>query len=409
MKASIISIGDEILIGQIVNTNSQWIAKKLNEIGIKVEFIVSIKDDIKEIKNTLKTCEKKTDFIFVTGGLGPTKDDITKESIIEYFNTKLIQSNSQLKIIKSIFKKNNAELLDINIKQSYVPKNSQVYVNKKGTAPGFMIEKNKKNFFFTPGVPYEMEYIFTKSILPFLLQKFDHNKITHRNFLIYGIGESFLSEKISAWEKSLKGKIKLAYLPSYGTIRLRLSSYKNNIDNFIEKKINELKKIIPDNFVGEIQNSFEEELIKILVKKKITLSIAESCTGGYISHYITKNSGVSSFFKGSIVAYKNSIKKKLLNVSEKTLKQYGAVSKNTVIEMAKGVKELLKTDYSISISGIAGPSGGTKNKPTGTIWICVMNNNKYITKKLSLKFDREKNIKYSSLSTLVMLYLLIKK
>lgn len=426
MQAEIITIGDEILIGQVLDTNSSWIARQLIKIGIPVKQITTVSDEKQPILNALKDASSRTEIIFITGGLGPTKDDITKQTICEFFNTRLILNNEILEHIKKLFSSRNLKMPDINIKQAEVPENCIPIKNNYGTAPGMFFEifdsptlplsrspihnseiSNEKVYFFMPGVPYEMEAMMENEILPKLKQRFNTPFIIQKTILTQGIGESMLMEIIEDWEEDLYKKgMKLAYLPSFGSVRLRITlsgSYKELIEEKINKKVSELKKIIPQYFSGEEGEKPEEIIGKLLREKKKTLSTAESCTGGYIAHLITSIPGSSDYFTGSVISYSNKIKIEELGVAENQLQKSGAVSQEVVESMATGVKNKFKTDYAIAVSGIAGPAGGTPEKPVGTVWIAVAGPEGIVSQKYLFGKSREKNIKQSAAMAFNML------
>ncbi len=405
MNAQIITIGDEILIGQIVDTNSAWIAKELNKIGICVSKTISIGDDASEIQQTITEALHSSNIVIITGGLGPTNDDITKNVLCRIFNSELVLNNCVLDNIKFLLKQRNIPLNENNRSQALVPDKAKVLNNSIGTAPGLMFEMNEKILFSLPGVPYEMKHIFSEHVLLLLQNKYHLLSNFHKTILTAGLPESVLSEKIQEWENSIPKTIKLAYLPSTGFIRLRLS--KNNADksdietiNFLVEK---LKTIIPENIIATEDIRLEEVLGNLLKQNNKTISTAESCTGGKIASLITGIPGSSAYFKGSIIAYSNEIKVKELSVNPETLQIYGAVSEQTVIEMAENIRKKFNTDYSVAVSGIAGPDGGSEQKPVGTIWIAVSNTEKTITKNLLFPFDRITNIERTANTALLLL------
>lgn len=401
MKAEILTIGDEILIGQITNTNSVWIAQQLNLAGIKVAHMASVGDEKEVIVNAFNDAAKRADFVFITGGLGPTKDDITKTIFAEYFNAELVLDEAVLHTIDSYFTKRGRVLTDMNKKQALVPKGCVVIPNNNGTAPGMWMKKNGVVFISMPGVPYEMMAMMTESILPKIISENELPHIYHKTILTQGIGESGIAEIVEAWEDALIHKnIKLAYLPQPGFVRLRLSSYgkdaaelKHNIDTEIEK----VKPLI-DKFIfgyetyGEEPPSLEKIVSDLLREKKQTLALAESCTGGYISSLFTAIPGASEIFKGAIVPYTNKSKQTLLEVDESLFETVGSVSKQVVEQLAAHVLKKFGSDYAISISGIAGPTGGTPEKPVGTVWIAVASKEKVMALKFQFGDNRQRNI-----------------
>ena len=407
MKVEIITIGDEILIGQIVDTNSAWMAQQLNLIGIHIKQISSVSDNREHILKALNEAAKRADIILITGGLGPTKDDITKATLCEYFNVKLRFDATVFADVESIFRNRKAPLLDVNRKQAEVPENCIPLRNKNGTAPGMWFEHNNKIFVSMPGVPFEMKALMEEEVIPRLKNKFSLPFILHKTILTQGIGESFLAEKIAAWEDSLQAdNIKLAYLPSAGMVRLRLSTFgkdKNELEKIVDEKIKMLKTLVPEYIFGSENETLEEIVGQLLLEKNKTIAIAESCTGGYLSHLITRIPGSSAYFKVAVVPYSNEIKINELNVNPNDINQFGAVSKEVVEAMAKKMLQKFKADYSIAISGIAGPTGGTTEKPVGTIWMAVASEKNIISKTFLFGTHRERNIERASITALNML------
>lgn len=407
IKSEIITIGDEILIGQIVDTNSAWMAQKLNSIGISVSQITSISDERNHILKTLQDAESRADIILVTGGLGPTKDDITKNTVCEYFGSKLVMHEKSLLNIKTFLEKRGVNtIIDNNRNQAMVPDNCIVLENFIGTAPGMWFEKSGKIFVFMPGVPFEMQFLVNNEVLPRLKDKFTLPEIVHKTIQVYGIPEAYLAEKVSDWENSLDKRIKLAYLPSPGLIKLRFSSKgasRKELLSLINSEIIKLKEIIPSNLISTEEKKIEEVIADLLKSKHATLSTAESCTGGAISQAITSISGSSDYFVGSIISYSNDVKVNELGVDQEILLAHGAVSKEVVEQMAVGVRKKLKTNYSIAVSGIAGPKGGTTEKPVGTIWIAAASENEVVSKKYQFGDDRLRNIERAKNTALDML------
>lgn len=412
MKAEIITIGDEILIGQIVDTNSAWIAEHFNQSGIEVYQITSVHDDKEHIKNALAEAEKNVDLVILTGGLGPTKDDITKNVLSEYFNTKLVVHEPTLENIRERFEKHNIDMNKLNRDQALVPESCTVLPNKAGTAPGMWFEKNDTVFVSVPGVPFEMKYLVQQEVLPRLQGNGKIRAIYHKTVQTQGMPESMLAEKIERWESALPENIKLAYLPNPMSVRLRLSALGNDLDELkeqVEKQIVSLNKIIPENIFG-----FDNETLAGVINKKLTelgksLAVAESCTGGYISHLVTSIPGSSVCFKGAVTAYSNESKVNVLGVGPVSLKNYGAVSEQVAREMAFGIKNVMKTDYAVATTGIAGPDGGTPDKPVGTIYIAVAGQKNTEVVKYRFGDNRERNIIRSSQTALQMLRRLILK
>jgi nicotinamide-nucleotide amidase len=407
MLAEIITIGDEILIGQIVDTNSAWMGTILNENGIKVHQISSVSDNREHILKALKEASERVNIILITGGLGPTRDDITKHTLCEYFNTKLRLDESVLEDVTALFKKFGRDVTPINRKQAEIPENCIPLHNKNGTAPGMWFEEKGKIYASMPGVPFEMKALMTDDIIPRLKKKFTLPVIIHKNILTQGIGESVLSEKISDWETSLaKEDIKLAYLPSSSMVRLRLSiqgADAKAMQEKIDRKIKELTEIAGQHIFGYDDETLEGIIGELLKKRKQKVSTAESCTGGYIAHRLTSVAGSSEYFTGAIVSYSYEIKTTELGVNEEILKTHGAVSQPVVEQMASAVRKKMKTDYSIAASGIAGPGGGTIDKPVGTVWIAIATPERVFSKCFQFGGNRERNIIVTGLTALNML------
>lgn len=406
MKAEIITIGDEILIGQIIDTNSAWIAEQFNLYGIEIYQITSVHDDNNHILEALKKAEEKVDLVVLTGGLGPTKDDITKHTLCEYFSTKLVVHEPTFEHIKSRFTRLKIDMNKLNRDQALVPENCAVLPNKAGTAPGMWFEQNDTIFVSMPGVPFEMKYLVENELLPRLLNNGKTKAIFHKTVLTQGLPESMLAMKIEDWENALPQNIKLAYLPSPMAVRLRLSATgksKPELETLVEGEIQKLLQIIPDNIFGYNNETMAEVIGRMLVSKNKKLAVAESCTGGYISHLITSVPGSSAFFYGSITAYSNLVKENVLGVNDKILAEFGAVSEQVAKEMAIGARKVLNADYAVATTGIAGPSGGTEEKPVGTIWIAVASEKNVIAMKFVFGDNRERNISRSSQTALQML------
>lgn len=406
MKAEIITIGDEILIGQIIDTNSAWIAEQFNLNGIEIYQITSVHDDRDHIIRAISEAEKHVDLVVLTGGLGPTKDDITKKTLCEYFHTSLVFHEPTFEHIKNRFKNRGIDLNKLNRDQALVPESCKILFNKTGTAPGMLFEKNNTIFVSMPGVPFEMKYLVEFELLPELRKTARTKAIYHKTVLTQGLPESMLAEKLEDWETNLPAPIKLAYLPNPMSVRLRLSVMGNNeavLRELVESEIEKLKTIIPKNIFGYNNETLAEVIGRILTTKKQTLAVAESCTGGYISHLITSIAGSSAFFNGSVTAYSNQVKKQVLGVENDTLEQFGAVSKQVASEMALGVKNALNADYAVATTGIAGPDGGTEKKPVGTVWIAVAGPLKVIAMKFVFGNNRERNIARSSQTALQLL------
>lgn len=412
MLAEIITIGDEILIGQIVDTNSAWMAKALNAIGVKVKQITSVSDDADHIIEALGQAEKRARIILITGGLGPTKDDITKFTLAKYFNMGMRRDAAVLENVEEIFKRYNRPMIDVNIRQADVPEGCTVIQNKNGTAPCMWFDHNDNIIVSMPGVPFEMMYLMEEEILPRIKKLFDLPFIYHKTILTAGLGESFLAAEIAEIEDSLPSTIKLAYLPKLGQVRLRLSTsgadedqLKAEVEIYARQMITKLKNYV----VAEDDIAFEKAILDLMKEKGLTLSTAESCTGGYIAHLITKHPGCSAVFAGGAVAYSYELKESVLGVKADTLSKYGAVSEQTVKEMAEGAIAHFNTDYSVAVSGIAGPDGGTEDKPVGTVWIAVASRHRTVAKMFSFGNKRIQNIERSASSALGMILNLVKE
>lgn len=410
LKASIITIGDELLIGQTIDTNSAWMGAELSKSGFDVYRITSVHDRREDILYALNEALGKTDVALVTGGLGPTSDDITKQTICEFFNTHLVSDDEVLRMIQNMMSRRNFPMNENNRRQAEVPASCRVLKNAVGTAPGMWFEKDETIYIFMPGVPFEMKHLMTEYVLPELNKRFKSQIIIHRNIMTYGISEAQLAENLTYFEAGLPDNIKLAYLPALGIIKLRLTgtgTEKESILNKVNDQVAKLYKTIPKLIYGENEESFEMVIGKLLKANNKTVCTAESCTGGQIAHMITSIPGSSSYFKGSVVAYDNSVKTDLLGVSQDSINSYGAVSEQVVKEMASGARKLLKTDYAVATSGIAGPDGGTQEKPVGTIWIAIATEKGTVTEKRVFGNDRLTNISRFSIAALSLLRLQI--
>lgn len=411
MKVEIITIGDELLIGQIVDTNSSQIGEILNDFGLEVSMTTSIHDDHDQIIQSISEAEKRADIILITGGLGPTKDDITKKALCDYFNCSLVENESVKNNVKGLLKKLDIPFNSLNAGQYMVPEKCIVLPNKIGTAPGMLFEKDNKIFISMPGVPKEMYDLMNSEVLPFLKKKnVSRKSIFHKKILLSGISESSLSEKIESWETSLPSYIKLAYLPNPERMCLRLSAYgddKAKLKTEVSRQVEKLKKIVPEYIFGYDEDNMAGVVGKLLMKKNTTVGVAESCTGGNIAHFFTSNSGSSDYFKGGVVSYTNEIKKEVLGVKKETLDKYTVVSREVSIEMAEGAKRILSTDYAISTTGFVGPTGGTKDIPMGTVWIAVAGKRGSVAKKFIFTMDRKRNIVRASQAAINMLRLFI--
>ncbi len=408
MLAEIITIGDEILIGQIIDSNSAFIGKALNKIGVDVLQITSIRDHKSDILNALDQAKKRVDIVIITGGLGPTKDDITKHTICEYFNDNLVQNTAVLEHIEKLFAKYiSTPITDINRQQALVPSKSEVLMNLYGTAPGMWIEENNKVFVSMPGVPFEMKGLMKNEVLPRLQKRFDRPFIIHKTVLTYGMGESAIADKIETWEDSLPPYIKLAYLPNLGRVRLRLSARGDNkklLEDTIDSRIEELHKLIGDIIVGyEEDETIEVRIGSLLAKQGKTLSVAESCTGGMISQSFTANAGSSAYFRGGAVTYATSSKIDVLGINADIIEKYTVTSSEVAEAMAIAVKEKFKSDYAIATTGNAGPEKGDGDVEVGTVFIAITTPNKTFSKKYIFGNLRERNIGKTVIKSLELL------
>ncbi|TPN84724.1 CinA family nicotinamide mononucleotide deamidase-related protein [Aquimarina algicola] len=397
MFAEIITIGDEILIGQIIDSNSAFMGKELNKIGIDVYQITSIRDDKQHILDALEEAKNRADVVLITGGLGPTKDDITKHTLCEYFNDTLQQDENVLAHVEYLFKKYiDTPISEVNRQQALVPSKAKVLMNQYGTAPGMWLEKDDTVFVSMPGVPYEMKGLMSNEVLPRLQKRFERPYIIHKTILTYGLGESAIAERIEIWENELPSFIKLAYLPNLGRVRLRLSARginKKKLLDTIEEKVTSLHTIIGDIIVGyEEDETIEVRIGKLLVNQGKTLSVAESCTGGKIAQSFTGNSGASSFFNGGAVTYATQSKIDILGVSENLIKKYSVTSTQVAEAMALGVKNKFKSDYAIATTGNAGPNKGDGDVEVGTVFIAIATPDTVFSKKYVFSNLRERTI-----------------
>ncbi|TCC90562.1 competence/damage-inducible protein A [Pedobacter frigiditerrae] len=412
MLAEIITIGDEILIGQIVDTNSAWMGKELNKIGISVKQITSVSDDAAHIIQALDEAKKRANIILITGGLGPTKDDITKLTLSKYFNMPLRRDAETLAHVEGLFAKLNRPMIDLNRRQADVPDGCIVIQNKNGTAPCMWFDVDGKIIVSMPGVPFEMMYLMEDEILPRLQKAFELPFIVHKTILTIGQGESFLAQQIEDLEDALPSHIKLAYLPKLGQVRLRLSAIgnaeialKTEVNLYAQQIIERIKTFV----AAEDDVALEKAILDLMRTNSLTLSTAESCTGGYIAHLLTQHAGSSAVFAGGAVAYSYDLKESILGVKHQTLTEFGAVSEQTVKEMAEGAIDHFKTDYAIAVSGIAGPDGGMPGKPVGTVWIAISSKNQTIAKLFTFSNKRIQNIERSATAALTMLLNLLKQ
>jgi len=394
-KATLISIGDELLIGQTVNTNATWMASQLNDIGITVKEVLTISDEAEDIKSAMERAVQSSDIVLLTGGLGPTKDDITKKTLAEYFNTELVLNEEILELLKAYYAKRNRPLLQSTAELAYMPANCKVVFNKKGTAAGMWWDEKDTITVSMPGVPYEMKTMMEERVLPRLQKQFSLPAIVHKTLMCAGLGESIIAEKIKTVEDNLPNHIKLAYLPNLGVLRLRLSGYGNNkatLEKEIENYSEQISVLLSNYHYGFAEITLQETLQNIFIEKGWKLALAESCTGGEIAAHIVKIPGSSRYFKGGVVAYDYDVKESMLQVDSQLLQKEGAVNQQTVEQMAQNVLKNMQADFSIAVSGIAGPSGGSEEKPVGTVWIAVASKQKVEAKKLLFPLDRQNNI-----------------
>ena len=406
IRAEIITIGDEILFGQITDTNTQWIGAELTGIGIRPVRKTSVGDKKEDIISAFTEASQRVDVIIVTGGLGPTKDDITKHTFCEYFGSELKMNQDALALVTEFFAKRGRAMTELNIQQAALPDNCTYIPNLWGTAPGMWFEKEGVVYVSLPGVPYEMKSLMQFEILPRLQAHFVLNIIQHKIVKTIGIGESFLAEKIAVWEDALPDHIKLAYLPHFGQVRLRLTgtgSDRELLDLQLREQVDLLVPQIAEHVYGYDTDELESVIGALLLKRGATVGTAESCTGGFLAHRLTSLPGSSAYFEGSVVSYSNFLKMKLLGVQEITLNTCGAVSEETVREMAEGARRALNTTYAIATTGIAGPDGGTPEKPVGTVWIACATPTETVTQLLKLSNARNINIELTSTYALNLL------
>ena len=406
VRAEIITIGDEILYGQILDTNTQWISLELDKLGIKTIRKSSVGDQASEITQILEEAATRADVVFITGGLGPTKDDLTKKVLADYFHCDLEMHAEALRDVTEFFAKRGRELSDINRNQALLPTKAQFIPNKQGTAPSMWFEEKGVVWVSMPGVPFEMKAIMETEVLPRVIKHFKTPVIFHKVIKTVGIGESYLSDLIQEWELSLPSHIKLAYLPSLGIVKLRLTAFGEDLSSLSSDVETELARVMPliSSYVfGYEKEELAEVVGQLLRKAKASLSVAESCTGGHLAHQFTQIPGSSDYFKGGIVSYANEVKMNQLGVSASILSEFGAVSEPCITAMAEGVRKVLGSSYSLATSGIAGPSGGTDDKPVGTVWIALAHPDGVITRKLQLAGTRMQNIHMTSLASLNLL------
>ncbi|MEZ5037046.1 MAG: competence/damage-inducible protein A [Chitinophagales bacterium] len=406
MKAEILTIGDELLIGNTINTNAAWIAQQLNLIGIDVIHHLTLSDEKIDIINSIENALNTVDIIVITGGLGPTNDDITKYVLTDYFGGKLVFNEAAFQNIERLFAHRKKWINEATKKVAYLPDNCIPIQNKMGTAAGMLFTKDNKTIVSMPGVPYEMKAMMSDDFIPYLQKKYELPTILHKHILTAGVGETEIAEKLESFEHNLSKYLKLAYLPSLGSVKLRLTA-KGNTAEKLQKIINdateEIQSKLNEWIFGYDDETLESVIGKKLQSKNLMLGTAESCTGGMLAHKITSVAGSSAYFKGSIISYANEIKEDILGVQKKTLAKYGAVSEETVSEMLLGALKQLDVNIAVAISGIAGPDGGTKEKPVGTVFIGIANKEKQLIKKFSFYKNRAINIELSSVFALVQL------
>lgn len=433
MNIEIINIGDELLIGQVVNTNASWMGEQLSLAGFKVQQFTIIGDTREQILDALWKAGERCEVVLISGGIGPTKDDITKTTLCDFFGTRLVFNEDAYKDVEAIFTRRGYQVTELNRQQAFLPEDCISIPNKLGTARGMWFEKSLPSriphpgsrmqdvrsrmqdagsgmhqviYVSMPGVPFEMKAMMNEYVIPELKKKFHPKSIYHKTILTQGIGESFLASIIEEWENNLPAAIRLAYLPQPGMVRLRLSGTgdeENAIRSLVEAEAEKLLVLIPDYIFGADEDRLEEIVGKLLKEKNATVGTAESCTGGYIAHLLTSIPGCSAYFKGSIIAYHNDVKEQMLGILPETIEEFGAVSQEVVTEMAIGAQSHLDVDYVIAVSGIAGPDGGTEEKPVGLVWIAIATPDEVFSKKFLLGDSRERNIRRAALQALNLL------
>jgi len=407
MKATVITIGDEILIGQIVDTNSAWIGQKFSELGVKLHEIISVGDDAVQIVEALNRVKASSQIVLLTGGLGPTKDDITKKTLVDYFHTELVLNEQVWERMKQIFEKRGLQVLEMNRSQAMIPKNCTMLPNSRGTAQGMWFDVDDTVFVSMPGVPHEMKHLMETQVIPKLKERFSFPQIIHTTIMTAGAGESVIANLLNDFEEQLPANMKLAYLPNLGTVKLRLTTRgdSDELKNEVVVQQQKMKAALGDLVYTDGEEKLESVIGKMLLAKNETVSCAESCTGGNIAHLFTSVPGSSKYFEGGVVSYSYDVKEKTLGVKHETLNSVGAVSAECVTEMLEGLLKLTGTTYGIAVSGIAGPDGGTADKPVGTVWIAVGSKEKTIAKKLQFFPSRMENIQVFSNAALNMLRL----
>lgn len=406
VTAEIISIGDELLYGQILDTNSKWLSEEMDKIGVRVTRKTTIGDDFQAMSHAFKAASKEVDIVLMTGGLGPTKDDLTKHVLADFFNASVKLFPEALEDLQNFFEARGRELTPTNQSQDNLPSNCTYIKNAVGTAPGMWFEENGVAWMSMPGVPHEMKYLMENAVIPKIKKKYKLPVIYHKLIKTIGIGESWLSDKISTWEEQLPSHIRLAYLPSLGEVKLRLTAFGESLETLkaeVNEKIIQLEPLIAEYIYGFDTDTIASSLGHRLVQRKENLAIAESCTGGYLTHVITSIPGSSNYYNGSIIPYHNDLKEHLLGVKQQTLSTKGAVSEETVVEMSKQVRLKFKSTYGLATSGIAGPGGGSEEKPVGLVWIACHDGQNCRTRKLQLTKDRLINIQLTTTASLNLL------
>ncbi len=411
MKVAFISIGDELLIGQTINTNAVWLGKEFSERGFVVEKVLTIKDKSAEIIKALDQVSKEVEVVIITGGLGPTKDDITKKVLTTYFNTTLELHTETLQRIEAFFESVGRPMLQVNIDQALLPVDATILKNEMGTAAGMLFERDNVITISLPGVPYEMKHLMTERVFPIIEKRFPVVSSYYETILTQGIGESFLADRMSDIEDELRAEgLELAYLPSPGMVRLRITGEKSaeGIDR-VKFYVGQIEDRFPQYVFGRNEDELSAVVGQLLKQEGATVTTVESCTGGRIASEIVKIAGASEYFNGGFITYSNELKMRLVHVQEETLLKYGAVSQQTVEEMALGGRRVLESDYAIAVSGIAGPDGGSDEKPVGTVWISVAGPNEVLTKRFLFGNDRSRTIEKSVLTALNLLRCMISK
>jgi nicotinamide-nucleotide amidase len=406
MNVEIITIGDEILIGQIVDTNSAWMAVELNKAGFEIEQISSVHDREEHIIQALDLALTRADVVLFTGGVGPTRDDITKHTLCKYFDARLVLNENVLRSIEELLRQRQRAMNELTRTQAMVPDKAVIIQNKLGTAPVTWFEKNGKVVVSMPGVPYEMKQLMKDEIIPRLSERFETPTLIHKTIMVQGYPESALALKIADWELSLPPDLRLAYLPDFNLVRLRISAVAVDpefVNKCVEQKVDELKLLLGEAVITTEDLPLEQLVVDLLRAGNLRLATAESCTGGYLAHRITSVPGSSTCYNGTIVAYDNEVKEKILQVDSMMLAEQGAVSKAVAEEMARNVKRLLNVDVALAATGVAGPGGGTYNKPVGTVWICLATPGKLISREYRFTLGRELNIQRTAQSAMLLL------